>query len=202
MRARLVLTGLLLVLTAAIFAAAAVSTAAAVSAADIPPGRSLAAALEPDAVEVVLDRGRIEAVVGERLTVQSRIVNSGDVPTDRLIAHLNVASLDGVYVDLEDWSADVTQQVGPVPPRASTSLSWQFQAVNTGRFDVYVVLMPNGDSSAGNGPLVASQPAYVTVAGRRTLTAAGSLPVAIAVPVVLGLAAAVVRLRVLRTGRR
>lgn len=190
MRIRLVLTGLLLALAAAFMAAAAA------------PARSAAAPLDPGAVDVVLDQGRIDAVVGERLTVQARIGNSGDLPTERLVAHLNVASLDGVYVDLEDWSADVTREVAPVPPGRSTSVSWQFQAVNTGSFDVYVVLMPNGDSSAGTGPLVASQPVYVTVAGRRTLTAAGSLPVAIAVPVVLGLAAAAVRLRVLRTGRR
>lgn len=184
------LTGLLLALAAAFMAAAAA------------PARSAAAPLDPGAVDVVLDQGRIDAVVGERLTVQARIGNSGDLPTDRLVAHLNVASLDGVYVDLEDWSADVTREVTPVPPGRSTSVSWQFQTVNTGSFDVYVVLMPNGDSSAGTGPLVASQPVYVTVAGRRTLTAAGSLPVAVAVPVVLGLAAAAVRLRVLRTGRR
>jgi hypothetical protein len=190
MRRLFVLTGLLLALSAAVCATLAT------------PAQSAAAPIAPDTVTIVLDQNRIEAVVGERLTVRSRIVNTGHLPTDPLVAHLNVASLDGVYVDLEDWSADVTQAVVPVPPGRSTSVSWQVQAVNTGRFDLYVVLMPNGDSSAGTGPLVASQPAYVAVAGRRTLTAAGSLPVAVAVPVLLGLAAAVVRLRVLRPGRR
>jgi hypothetical protein len=190
MSARLWLTGLLLALAAA-FSAAATA-----------PDRSAAAPLDPGDIDVVLDQGRIDAVVGERLNLQSRIVNSGDVPTERLVAHLNVASLDGTYVDLEDWSADVTREVAPVPPGKTTSVSWQFQAVNTGRFDVYIVLMPNGDSSAGTGPLVASQPVYVAVAGRRTLTAAGSLPVAVAVPAVLGLVALAVRLRVLRTAGR
>jgi hypothetical protein len=88
--------------------------------------------------------------------------------------------------------------VAPVAAGGSTSLSWQFQAVNTGRFDIYVVLIPNGASTAGAGPLVVSQPLHVTVAGKRTLTAAGSLPVAIVVPIVLGLAAAAARYRRLR----
>ncbi|MEU8300481.1 hypothetical protein AB0C04_24775 [Micromonospora sp. NPDC048909] len=154
----------------------------------------------PGSIEVVLDENRVYTVVGERLTVGSRVVNSGDAPTDRLVAHLNVASLDGVYVDLEDWSAEVSREVGPVAPGGSTVLSWQFQAVNTGNFDVYVVLMPNGIATAGTGPLLVSQPVHVTVAGKRTLTAAGSLPVAIVVPLVLGLLAAVARYRVRRSG--
>ncbi|SCG66625.1 hypothetical protein [Micromonospora inositola] len=185
MKAGFALTGLLLALTAPVGLAA--------SAAAAPPP-------VPGAVEVELDQSRLNTVVGERLTVSSRVINSGDAPTDRLVAHLNVASLDGIYVDLEDWSADVTREVPPVAPGSSTSLSWQFQAVNTGSFDVYVVLMPNGDSTAGTGPLVASQPVHVTVAGKRTLTAAGSLPVALLVPVVLGLVAAAARYRVRRTG--
>ncbi|SCL34090.1 hypothetical protein GA0070624_4900 [Micromonospora rhizosphaerae] len=168
----------------------------------VPAGRSASAAAAPPplpgAVEIAVDQNRLNAVVGERLTLESRVVNSGDAPTDRLVAHLNVASLDGVYVDLEDWSADVTREVPPVAPSSSTSLTWEFQAVNTGSFDVYLVLMPNGGSTAGTGPLVVSQPVHVTVAGKRTLTAAGSLPVAVVVPIVLGLVAAAARYRIRR----
>ena len=81
------------------------------------------------------------------------------------MAHLNVASLDGSYVDLEDWSADVTRSVASLEPGSTTSLSWEFQAVNTGSFDVYVVVLPNGTSTVG--PLVASPPVHVIVAGPR-----------------------------------
>ena len=56
------------------------------------------------------------------LTVES--VVSSDQPG---IAHINVVSLDGVYVDLEDWSQDVTQRV---PAGTDTQLDWEFQAVN------------------------------------------------------------------------
>ena len=106
MKTGLALAGLLLALTAPVGLAA--------SAAAAPPPL-------PGVVEVVLEQSRLNTVVGERLTLESRVVNSGDAPTDRLVAHLNVASLDGVYVDLEDWSADVTREVPPVAPGSSTS---------------------------------------------------------------------------------
>ncbi len=155
-------------------------------------------AAQPNTVEVTLDQSQISAAVGDSLTLESRIVNTGSVPTDPLVAHINVASLDGTYVDLEDWSADVTNALPALAPGASTTLSWEFQAVNTGAFDVYVVVLPNGATTAGTGPLVASPPVHVTVAGRRTLSAGGALPVVVVIPVLLGLAAAATLYRRLR----
>ena len=137
-------------------------------------------------VEVSLDRDRVDTAVGARLTVTSHITNTGETPTDPLVAHLNVASLDGVYTDLEDWSADVTREVRPIGPGNRASLRWEFQAVNTGNFDVYVTVLPNGPASAGRGPLVASPPMHVVVAGRRTLSAGGALPVVLVMPVLVG----------------
>jgi hypothetical protein len=139
--------------------------------------------------------------VGDRLTIRARIANAGTEPTERLVAHLNVTTLDtAVYVDLEDWTASPTQELAPVPPGGSTPAVWEIQAVNVGRFAVYVVVLPEGAAAAGQGPLVTSAPDLVEVAGRRTLSPAGALPVAIAEPVLLGLVAVAVRLR-LRRGR-
>jgi hypothetical protein len=106
-----------------------------------PAAPALAA---PDAtvVEVGFDRTEVTTMVGSRFTVHSRITNPGRA-TDRLFAHLNVASLDRqVYVDPEDWSSDRTQEVAPLPPAGSATLSWEVQAVNAGSFDLYVVLLP------------------------------------------------------------
>ena len=139
-----------------------------------------------DAIRVTLDQTRVETTVGTRLTMRSHIANTSAAATDPLVAHLNVASLDGVYTDLEDWTADVTRAVTPLAPGSGTSLTWQFQAVNTGSFDVYVAVMPNGTASAGKGPLAVSPPLHVTVAGRPTLTAGGALPVVLVIPVLLG----------------
>jgi hypothetical protein len=134
---------------------------------------SLAALLlaAPDP-SITMNHDDLTAVIGQTLTVES--VVSGPA-----IAHLNVVSLDGVYVDLEDWTQDVTKPV----PAEETSVDWEFQAVNPGRFAVYVVLIPQ------NGALVAGPPVHVTVSRRQTLDTAGALPVAIAIPTLLGIAA-------------
>jgi hypothetical protein len=184
------LIGLLLALTAP------TGLASAAAAASSRPAAAPQAA--PNTVEVTLDQSQVTTFVGARLTVESRVANTGPASTDPLVAHLNVASMDGTYVDLEDWSADVTRPLAPLAPASSTTLSWEFQAVNVGSFDVYVVVLPDSDSSAGTGPLVASPPVHITVEGRRTLTAAGALPVVIAIPILLALVAAGARYRIRR----
>jgi hypothetical protein len=176
---------------AAIFVAIPAAAPAALAAA---PAAAAPAGAAPR-VEVTLDRTQASVGVGGRITVQARVVNSGTVRTDRLIAHLNVATLDqSVYVDLEDWTGSPTQELAPLEPGADTTATFEIQAVNVGRFDVYVVVAPSG-ASAGRGPLVASTPELVQVAARRTVTPGGVLPVAITAPVLLGLASAGLRLR-------
>jgi hypothetical protein len=157
-----------------------------------------AAAADPGTVDVTLTPSPLNTVMGERFTIRAQFVNSGATPTEPLVADLNVASLTGVYVDLEDWSASRTHDVAPIAPGGNASLSWDIQAVNAGSFDVYIVLLPNGPASAGTGPLVASPPVHVTVAGRRALNAGGALPIAVIVPVLLGLTAVGARYRLRR----
>jgi hypothetical protein len=130
---------------------------------------------------ITTDPGQLTAPIGTTLSVETVVHDSGPG-----IAHLNVVSLDGVYVDLEDWTQDVTQRVAGGP---ETSLDWEFQAVNPGRFAVYVVLIPQ------HGRLIAGPPVYVTVSRRQTLDTGGALPVAIAVPGLLGGAILTRRLR-------
>jgi len=155
-----------------------------------------AAVPAPAGIEVEFDQSSVSMVVGERFTLRSHVDNSGVAATDPLIAHLNVASLTSdVYVDPEDWSSSRSRVVPSLTAKTSTSLSWEIQAVNVGSFDVYVVLLPNGTSSTGKGPLVVSPPVHIAVAGRRTLNAAGSLPVVLLVPALLGVAIAFTRLR-------
>lgn len=129
---------------------------------------------------ITMDHDQLAARIGQTLTVESVVTASGPA-----IAHLNVVSLDGVYVDLEDWTQDVTQPV----PGSEAQLDWEVQAVNSGRFALYVVLIPK------SGPLIVGPPVNVTVASRQTLDTGGAMPVALAVPTFLGLAALGTRLR-------
>ncbi|MEV4262536.1 hypothetical protein [Kribbella sp. NPDC049584] len=142
---------------------------------------SLIAPLLLDDPTITMDHNQLTAQIGHTLTVESVVSNSGPG-----IAHLNVVSLDGVYVDLEDWTQDVTQ---PVPGGGESALDWDFQAVNPGHFAVYVVLIPK------NGNLVAGPPVHITVSPRQTLDTGGALPIAIAVPTLLGTATLITRLK-------
>ena len=146
----------------------------------------LAVSPAPPAPVITMNQSSLTAVTGQTLSLESVVTGESKEPT---IAHLNVASLDGVYVDLEDWTTEVTK---PVPPGAETQLDWEVQAVNPGRFALYVVLIPQ------NGSLVAGPPVHLTVSARQTLDTAGALPVALAVPALLGLTALAGRVRPFR----
>jgi hypothetical protein len=150
------------------------------------------AAAQDAGMEIALDQSQVTTSVGRMLTLESRIVNHGSVPSAPMLAHVNVASVDGGYVDLEDWSAEVTQRVEALRPGQDVTLTWDLQAVNAGSFHVYVVLLPN------SGPLVPSRSTRVDVGQKRNLNAGGVLPVAISVPLLLGIAAAAIRYRVRR----
>jgi len=163
------------------------------------PAAAVTAGQPGNPLEIRVEPARQSAVIGDRVTIRAQVTNRGATRTDPLIAHLNVASLTGTYVDLEDWTAGPTQPVAPIDPAATANVSWEIQAVNTGSFDVYVVLLPNGPGSSGAGPLVAGPPTDVTVAGRRTLNAGGSLPIVVAMPLLLGAVALAARLRLRRT---
>ncbi|ADP82023.1 hypothetical protein [Pseudofrankia inefficax] len=165
---------------------------------------SAAPSTPPPAVTVAFDHGEVRAAVGERFTLRARISDISAAPVGPSIAHLNVASLTSdVYVDPEDWSSDRSRPVAAMAAGDGTWLDWEIQAVTAGRFDVYVVVLPTGPDRAGSGgpgpaPLVASAPVHVTVTPRRTLTAGGSLPTAITVPLLLGAGALATRRRARR----
>ena len=156
---------------------------------------ALLLALAPAAaadVSVQVDRNRVDDSVGAFVNIRSTVTNTGAEATGKLIAHLNVASLNDVYVDLEDWTAQPTQSLDALGPGESTTVEWDVQAVNAGVFNVYTVVMPN----AAGGTLAVSPPVHVEIAGRRTLSAGGALPIALIVPLLLGAAAYGVRRRI------
>jgi hypothetical protein len=163
------------------------------------PAPALAAA--PLSVKVVAEPPHVETVLGGRFMITTEITNTGAASSGEILAHLNVASIEGsVYVDPEDWSPDRSQQLS-LQPGESRKLSWEIQAVNAGHFAAYVVVVPFGNQVAGNEALVISPLVDVDVATKSTLTAGGALPVVVMVPLLLGLAAAGVFFRARRRGQ-
>jgi len=96
----------------------------------------------PLTVDIVVDPTQVETVLGDRFTITTDVRNTGRTDSGPLLAHLNVASLQpDVYVDPEDWSSARSQELS-LQPGESRTLSWELQAVNSGRFAAYVVVLP------------------------------------------------------------
>ena len=107
-----------------------------------------AVAAAPLSVKVVAEPAQVETVLGGRFMITTEITNTGSAPSGEILAHLNVASIEGsVYVDPEDWSPGRSQQLS-LQPGESRKLSWDLQAVNSGHFAAYVVIVPFGSNGS------------------------------------------------------
>jgi hypothetical protein len=158
-----------------------------------PMAVGTSAAAASGTVDITIDHSRINSSVGDRHTIRSTITNRGATESDRLIAQLLVVSPEGVYQDLEEWTTDPVIKVDPIAPGGTAEVSWNIQTVNKGSFGVYSVVLPNSGASTPGSAVAVSSGVDVTVADARTLSAGGALPVIIAVPIVLALAAAASR---------
>jgi len=156
----------------------------------------------PLTVEIAVEPTRVEIVLGDRFTITTEVRNTGGVDSGPLLAHLNVASLaPDVYVDPEDWSSARSQELS-LQPGESRTLSWELQAVNSGRFGAYVVILPASEAVVEPRSPVVTPLATLDVAPRSTLNAGGVLPVVLGVPLLLGLTAAAARFRMRPTTGR
>ncbi|HLB26449.1 MAG TPA: hypothetical protein VJN32_02280 [Dehalococcoidia bacterium] len=151
---------------------------------------------QPSAGEVAISvsKSEVSALTGDRFTFTTEITNSGSEATPPLIANLNFVSLDeSTYIDPEDWSPRRTVNIAPVGPASSVRQSWTVNPILKGDVAVYVVVLPDSPGVAGAGPLVASPAVHVRVGEQRSLNPGGVLPVVLAVPGVLALAFAGLR---------
>lgn len=143
-------------------------------------------------VDVTLDQNQVTVARGEKFTIRSQITNQGTEPLGPVKIHLNVASLTGtVSVDPSDWSDNAITDLPALAPGASTATTWELKAGDIGEFALYLVVLP---AEPGN-PLTASVPAHVVAFGREQVSAAGTLPFVVGIPVLLGAAAGAVRWR-------
>jgi hypothetical protein len=152
-----------------------------------------AAARAAAELSATVDEPRISTQLGRSFEVRSTITNAGARAASGLVAHLSVLSLrSDPYVDPEDWSPHRVVFLDPIPAGGSRTLRWRMTAVNAGRFGVYVTVLSTrrGAAPAPNTPTI-----DVRVSERRTLNAGGILPLAIAIPALLGGLAIVLRLR-------
>jgi len=156
----------------------------------------------PPAVRVALDQARMSARLGAGFGLGSTITNVGRRPLAGLIAHLNVVSLtNGVYVDPEDWSPQRTMNVPTLAPGQSARIGWRVNAVNGGRFAVYVVTVPRRSPSTASAGLAIGPPLGLRVTERRVFNSDGVVFLAVGLPGLLGLATIGTRARRRRAER-
>jgi hypothetical protein len=157
------------------------------------PGSAVAA---PDAVPGLsanVDRTEISTQLGRNFALRSTITNAGPGTARGLVAHLSVLSLrEDPYVDPEDWAPQRVVFLEPIPPGGARTLRWQMTAVNAGTFGVYVTVLAQ-DPRAGPG--LNTPTVDLHVMQRRTLNSGGILPLALAVPALLGALTIALRLR-------
>jgi hypothetical protein len=144
---------------------------------------------------VSVSRSEVSTLTGKTFTFTSKITNSGSEATPPLIANLAFVAIDHTtYVDPEDWSPQRTVSVTPIAAGSSATLTWTVKPVLAGDVAVYVVVLPEPPALAGAGPLAASPAIPVHVEEHRALNPGGVLPVVLAVPGVLALAFAGLRM--------
>ena len=137
-----------------------------------------------------------DSEVGREFPVTATISNGGDESTAPLTAHLEIIDPTRAgSVDAEDWVPDLNSQIGVLGPGESTDVVWNLVPISGGTFAVYVVALAEDAGSAPDETVVASTAIPVDVLEVRTLNAGGALPVSLAVPLVLLLALAGLRIR-------
>ena len=168
----------------------------------VPAAGAASGGGSPAAVRVGLDHARVSTRLGAGFGLGSTITNVGRRPLAGLVAHLNVVSLtNGVYVDPEDWSPQRTKDVPALAPGQSARIGWRVNAVNGGRFAVYVVTVPRGSPRNASAGLAIGPPLGLRVTERRVFNSGGVVFLAVGLPGLLGLATIGTRARRRRAQR-
>lgn len=129
-------------------------------------------------VVVELDQHRLDVGPGAKVSFESTVRNTGSVPLDGYVAHLNILSTDpGVYVDPEDWSPRRTQYLEKLPAGKTATLTWDVRAVTSGPLLLFVSV-----TSPTAGTVTSSAPLNLGVHGQRVVNAGGVLPMALWMP--------------------
>ena len=139
-------------------------------------------------------------LTGDEFSFTSEITNHGTETTPPLIANLAFVAVDGeTYVDPEDWSGDRTLHIGSIASGDSKTQTWTVKTVLHGDVAAYVSALPAPPDLTPDSPLAVSPAIQMHVREDRKLNPGGVLPTVLAVPAVLAVAFA--GLRVVRRAR-
>jgi ABC-2 type transport system permease protein len=140
----------------------------------------------PD-LSIAIDTGAKLVKTGDSVEFNTIVSNHTSQGSPPFIVAMNVINLDamGDVVDPEDWSPQRTQYVNSLSAGQSVSQPWVINTILEGNFMVYMVLIPQPDSTEATSYPVASSGIHLTVTPFTRLNPGGVLPVAIGAPAVL-----------------
>lgn len=149
-----------------------------------------------DSLQVSTDLAYKTVNAGDTLHFSTVVTNTGTRPTPALSVAMNIVKTgQGDPVDPEDWSPERTQQLAALAPGASAKQSWTVDAVLEGDYMVYLTAIPKPSGADATSKPVSSPGIHLTVKAFTESNPGGVLPVAIAMPLGLGLIALIPRWR-------
>jgi ABC-2 type transport system permease protein len=136
---------------------------------------------------ITVDMDYTVVKTGDEVAFNTVITNNAPETSPPLIVAMNIINLDatGDVVDPEDWSPQRTQYIETLPADQTASLGWIINTILDGDYMVYMVLLPEPESTETTSQPVASSGIHLTVTPYTRLNPGGVLPFAIGGPVLL-----------------
>ena len=139
-------------------------------------------------LQITIDTTHVQTRTGDSFAFTTTVTNHNPNTSAPIVVAMNIVNLgDGDPVDPEDWSPERTQTIPALAPGASADLTWTINTILEGDYLAYMVAIP-----APDGPDTTSLPGvsagiHMTVQPYSPLNPGGVAPVALGMPLLLGL---------------
>lgn len=127
----------------------------------------------------------LSGTAGQYVNLPATITNTSDNPIKDIVAYVTLVETTSgqqAPVDLEDWSAHRAVTFDSLAPGATENASWDLRLIKGGEYVVYAAAIGKGSSQPAAGPEVP-----LSVTAQKNLNPGGVLPVALGVPILVGL---------------
>jgi ABC-2 type transport system permease protein len=141
----------------------------------------------PLPIGIAIDMVYADIKAGDKVEYTTVVTNNSAEDSPPLILAMNIINLDssGDVVDPEDWSPQRTQYTSALAPGEALTTSWRVNAILSGDYMVYMVVIPEPGMTEATSWPVTSPGIHLTVASNPQINPGGVLPLIIIIPVVV-----------------